>query len=117
MTKELFNAVSRAFKNDENPTYAVAIDDAERVYIVAELFESYRPTMPKGRRNNGFLCAGIFELKDTGKGYCTVKPIQTFGRVAQAKAQFESFAQDMQLAENERTLKALLENVTVNEAA
>ena len=117
MTKELFNAVSRAFKTDYPPIHAVAIDDNERVYVVADMFESYRPAMPEGMRNHGFLGTGIFELRDTGKGYCDMPDIKFFRHALRAHIEFSHFAKGMKTAENERTLKELLKNVHVDDEA
>ena len=56
MTKELFNAVSRAFKTDCPPIHAVAIDDNERVYVLAVMFEGYSP---KGSATTAFGAQGF----------------------------------------------------------
>ena len=117
MTKELFNAVSRAFKTDCPPIHAVAIDDNERVYVLADMFEGYSPTMPEGPRNYGFWGSGIFELRDTGKGYCDMPKIKFFRHFVRAEIAFWDFSKGMKIAKTERELQALLQNVTVNEAA
>ena len=66
MTKNLVIELSRAFETDCPPIHAVGIAPDEKVYVVAEIYESYYPAMPVGERNRGYIGTSICELVDYG---------------------------------------------------
>ena len=118
MTRELYENLSRAFTTDCPPTTMVGVDNDERVFVVAQIYESYYPKMPKGERNSGYQYSGIFEMIDEGK-YCTLRDVKLFRYVPNAEIAFKKMAreQNWQYADNSAELKKILQSISVDREA
>ena len=118
MTKNLYNSLSRAFKNESTPTIIVGVTADERVYIVAKIYESYLPKMPAHKRNRGYICTGLFELIDKDN-YCGLREVVT-GRGSETALNAFSdraHAEHWQTANDEAELEALLAKITQRASA
>ena len=115
MTKELYQTLSRVFKADETPTERVGITADERVYILAEIYESYRPRMPAGARNSGYIGTGVFELIDKGD-YCGLRQVFLSRAIFPARITFSDMAhaEKWRVAHNEARLKEIMATITVD---
>lgn len=117
MTKEMYRNLKIAFKTDYMPITAVGVSEDERVFVVAQCYESYLPTMPAGRRNRHYLYSGVFEMIDKGN-YCALRDLKIFRQLVDAEIAFRGMAREMnlQVAQDNDELKKLLQTVTVDDA-
>ena len=115
MTQNLFDDLSRAFITDCPPIHAVAVSHDEKVFVVAEMHESYYPRMPKGNRNRGYISTDICELVDRGV-YCTLAPIKHYRYSTDAQIAFSLMAREngWAYANNRKELNRILKKIFVD---
>lgn len=109
MTRELYENLGKAFTTDCPPITVVGVDNDERVFVVAQIYESYYPKMPKGARNSGYQYSGIFEMIDKGD-YCVLRDVKLFRWKYAAEIAFRTMAreQNWRCADNNAELKGVM---------
>lgn len=117
MTETLFKETGKAFITDSCEIHAVAIDEADKVYVLATLHGEYYPTMPKGQRYGGWQQSGLFELRDTGKGYCDMPVVgkHCYRQLWLAKAAFNEFTAGMKVARNQYELEEIMNPILITD--
>ena len=118
MTQNLFNDLRGVFDNDYPPIHAVGISDNDKVFVVADIFESYYPAMPKYERNHGYIGSIICELVDHEK-YCALRFVESFHSLAKAQIAFRVMARECKLryAGNKKELNRLLKKISISDNA
>lgn len=116
MTQNLFNDLSRAFITDYPPIHAVGISEGDKVFVVADIYESYYPNMPKYERNRNYVSTSICELVDKGK-YCVLRSIENYHDTVKAQIAFREMAEkcNLRCARNNSQLNRILKKISISD--
>lgn len=117
MTETLFRETGKAFISDSCEIHAVAIDKADKVYVLATIHGEYYPKAPAGQRYGGWQQSGLFELRDTGKGYCDMPVVgkHCYRQLWLAREAFNQFTDGMAQARNQHELEEIMSPILITD--
>ena len=116
MTQNLFNDLSRVFDTDYPPIHAVGISQGDKVFVVADIYESYYPGMPKYERNRNYVSTSICELVDKGK-YSGLRFVENYHDMVKAQIAFRDMAEkcNLRYARNKSQLNRILKKISITD--